>query len=252
MSKITTGTQNYTSNEEKSVRKELHEHFKKSPIPEDQVLSNMALFLNSKDLSRILFMDFLFRQINDVQGVVFDFGTRWGQNAAIFSACRGIYEPFNRHRKIIAFDTFDGFPSVTEKDGDSVLMHPGNVCVTKDYEKYLAKILELHEKDNPLSHIKKHEIVVGDACDKLSEFLKLNPHTIVALAYFDFDIYEPTKKCLELISERLVKGSVVAFDELNDHDSPGETLALMETIGLRNISLKRHPNTSRVSYFVVE
>ena len=57
---------------------------------------------------------------------------------------------------------------------------------------------------------------------------------------------------LELIRPRLVKGSVLGFDELNDPDSPGETLALMETFGLNNIKLRRHRHTSRVSYFVVE
>ena len=70
--------------------------------------------------------------------------------------------------------------------------------------------------------------------------------------YFDFDIYKPTKDCLDLIASRLTKGSVIGFDELNDPDSPGETTALMETFGLRNISLKRYRYASRVSYFIVE
>jgi hypothetical protein len=50
----------------------------------------------------------------------------------------------------------------------------------------------------------------------------------------------------------LVKGSVIGFDELNDPDSPGETVALMEVFGLNNIKLKRYPYASRTSYFVVE
>ena len=45
---------------------------------------------------------------------------------------------------------------------------------------------------------------------------------------------------------------MIGFDELNDPDSPGETLALMEVIGLNNISLKRFKYTSRVSYYIVE
>jgi len=78
------------------------------------------------------------------------------------------------------------------------------------------------------------------------------PAMSVSLAYFDFDLYEPTLKCLQAIRPRLVKGSVVGFDELNDPDSPGETLALMEAYGLNSVRLKRFPNASRVSYFVVE
>ena len=69
------------------------------------------------------------------------------------------------------------------------------------------------------------------------------------MAYFDFDLYEATKECLKAIRPRLVKGSIIGFDELNDPDSPGETLALMEVFGLENVRLKRFPFASRVSYF---
>lgn len=246
------GVNNFESKEEKITRNKMLDLFKNNPVPDDQKLSNLGLFLNSKDLSRILFMDFLYKKSIEVQGVVMDFGTRWGQNASIFSALRGIYEPFNRHKKVVAFDTFAGFPSIHEKDGSSIMMEKGYVTVTDKYEDYLENVLQCQEDDAPLSHINKHEIVVGDAVQKIEEYLQENPHTIISLAYFDFDLYEPTKRCLELIKPRLVKGSVIGFDELNDPDSPGETLALMEVFGLNNIKLKRHPNTSRVSYFIVE
>ena len=225
---------------------------KNSPIPDDQKLENLGLFLNSKNLSRVLFMDFLYRKQIDNQGVIFDFGTRWGNNASIFAACRGIYEPFNRHKKIVAFDTFSGFPSVHEKDGSSDMMREGCVTVTENYDDYLNQILDCQEQDAPLGHIKKYEIVKGDAVNKVEQYLDENPETIISLAYFDFDIYEPTKKCLDLIKPRLTKGSIIGFDELNDHDSPGETIALMESFGLNNIRLKRHRYASRVSYFEVE
>ena len=68
----------------------MHDLLKDCPISDDQLLSNLGLFLESKNLSRILFMDFLFRQIIDVQGVIMEFGTRWGQNMALFEALRGI------------------------------------------------------------------------------------------------------------------------------------------------------------------
>ena len=75
---------------------------------------------------------------------------------------------------------------------------------------------------------------------------------MISLLHLDMDIYEPTKICLEAIKPRLVKGSILGFDELNDPDYPGETQALIEVFGLNNIRLKRYPYTSRTSYFVVE
>ncbi len=242
----------YSSKVEKSSRSVMVELLKKAPIPDDQLLSNLGLFLESKNLSRILFMDHLFRQIIDVQGVVMEFGTRWGQNMALFEALRGIYDPFNRHRKLIAFDTFEGFPSLDEKDGNSEMMEIGQLALSSKYEEYLSSVLRAHESLNPLAHIEKFELCKGDATIAVEKYLEEHQHTIVALAYFDFDLYEPTKKCLELIKPRLTKGSVLGFDELNDPDSPGETLAVMEEIGLNNIRLKRFPHASRVSYCVVE
>lgn len=242
----------YSSESEISTRNEFAKHFKNSPIPDDQILSNMGLFLNSKALSRILFMNHLYEQIVDVMGVIMEFGTRWGPNLGQFVALRGIYEPFNRHRKIIGFDTFAGFPKIDSKDGNSDMMEVGHLTVPEGYKEYLEKVLEIQERDNPLSHIRKFELRAGDATKTLPMYLSENPETIIALAYFDFDVYEPTRICLEAIKPRLVKGSIIGFDELNDPDSPGETLALMEVFGLNNIKLKRYPYASRTSYFVVE
>ena len=242
----------YTNQEEKDFRKNLIKLLKSCPIPEDQILSNLGLYLTSKDLSRILFMDFLFKKIVDVPGVVIEFGTRWGQNIALFSALRGIYDPYNRHRKIIGFDTFSGFLNIKPQDGKSAMMIKGNLSLSKNYYNYLSKIMDLHEKSNPISHIKKYELIKGDAEKELRKYLEKNPETIISLAFFDFDLYSPTKTCLSLIKQHIVRGSILAFDELNDHDSPGETIALAEVFGLNNIKLKRYPYTSRTSYFIVE
>lgn len=242
----------YASDDERTRRDDMVACLKEAPIPADQLLSNIGLFIESKNLARILLMDFLFRQIVDVHGCVMEFGTRWGQNVALFAALRGIYDPFNRHRKIVAFDTFTGFPSIAPEDGAHELMKVGHLRTADGYQRFLDRVLSLHEALNPLDHIKKFELRVGDAVEEVPKYLAERQETIIALAFFDFDIYEPTKKVLETIAPRLTKGSVVAFDELNDPDAPGETLAVMQAVGLNNIRLKRWPHASRVSYFVVE
>jgi hypothetical protein len=246
------GNITYEHNDEKTARYEFLRLFKNCPIPDDELLSNLGLFLNSKNLARILFMHHLYTQIVDIPGIIAEFGTRWGQNLSLFAALRGIYDTFHRHRKIIGFDTFEGFPSIHEKDGTSTLMKQGKLAVPQNYADYLRKIIECQEGDNPLSHIKKYEVIKGDGVAQFEKYLEDHPETIVALAYFDFDIYEPTKKCLELVRPRLVRGSVLGFDELNDPDSPGETVALAEVFGLNNVRLRRFRCTSRVSYFVIE
>jgi len=242
----------FASADELANRESMLQLLQRNPLPPEQLLSNLGLFLESKNLARILFMDFLYRQIVDVQGVIMEFGTHWGQNVAMFAALRGIYEPFNRHRRIVGFDTFTGFPSIAPQDGASDLMQPGRLTTPEGYPDYLRRVLATHEALNPLSHITKFEICAGDAVTELPQYLERHPETVVALAYMDFDLYEPTKRCLEMLRPRLTRGSVIGFDEVNDPDSPGETLALMEAFGLPNVRLKRFPHASRVSYLVVE
>ena len=242
----------YESETEKSKRLEMYKLLKECPIPKEQMLSNLGLFLNSKNLSRVLFMNYIYQLQVNVHGIIIEFGTRWGQNMGLLAALRGIYEPFNRHKKIVAFDTFEGFPEITPEDGNSPMMTKGELALTDNYDQYLSNIIQNIENDNPLAHIKKFELVKGDATKTIHSYLDSHQETIISLAYFDFDLYRPTKECLEAIKPRLTKGSVVAFDELNDSDSPGETLALMEVFGLENVTLKRFPHASRVSYFIVE
>lgn len=242
-------TVTHGDSQEASRRARLVELLRENPLPSNEVLPNIGLFLTSQTLSRLLFMDFLYRQIIPVQGVVIEFGCRWGQNIATFTALRGIYEPFNRLRKIIAFDTFGGFPDTDAKDGPKMVK--GGYSVTENYERYLSEIIQLQEQESPLPHIRKHEIIKGDVMETVGAYFEANPHTIVALAYFDLDIYHPTKACLELIKDKITPGTVLGFDELNDPDTPGETLAFQECLGIRNMAVKRFPYNARTSYVVV-
>lgn len=231
-------------------RNDFLQYLKDTPIPNDELLSNLGLYLNRQTLSRILFMHELYKKIVDVHGVIVEFGVRWGQNLALFESFRGIYEPYNYNRKIIGFDTFAGFPSVDVKDG--VKLSQGDYSVTEHYEEYLEKVLQYHENESPIAHVKKYELVKGDAIVTIDEYLGQYPETIIALAYFDFDIYAPTKKCLQSIRDRLTKGSIIAFDELNCSEFPGETLAMKEVFGLDRYAIKRSPLAPLCSYIVIE
>jgi len=240
------------SEREVSLRQNLVNYFRECPIPENEILGNLSLFINRQNLSQILFINELYERIVGVHGVIMEFGVRWGRNLALYESLRGIYEPFNHNRKIVGFDTFEGFPSVDEKDGRADIIGVGAYNVTQNYYEYLAKIMDYHEQESPISHIKKYELVKGDAVSSIQRYLVDNPHTIVSLAYFDFDIYEPTLACLTAIKDRLTKGSVVGFDELNNRDYPGETLALKEILGLTSYRIRHSRYSPTQSYIVIE
>jgi hypothetical protein len=240
------------SEREVTAREKFLETFKRCPIPENELLSQLGLFMNRQSLSRLLFMNELYQKIINVHGSIVEFGVRWGQNLSLFSSFRGMYEPFNCNRKILGFDTFSGFPSVSSEDGNDPAVAAGAFAVTTDYENYLNEVLAYHETESPLGHIKKYELIKGDATTTVEKYLHDHPETIIALAFFDFDLYEPTKRCLELIKGHVTKGTVIGFDELNCSYWPGETVAVKEALGLDRYAIRRSPLTPWASYIVID
>lgn len=238
---------------EQRTRASFVDLLKDTPIPDNEILQNLGLYLNRKSLSRLLYIHELYQQIIDVHGVVIEFGVRWGQNLALFESFRGMYEPYNYTRKIIGFDTFAGHASIDPKDGKVVAKEKtGAYSVTKGYKKYLEEVLTYHEGESPIPHIQKSELVEGDAVKTINEYLKKHPETIIAFAYFDMGLYKPTKACLEAIQPHLTKGSIIAFDELGKAEYPGETLAFKEVLGFDKYRLRRSRTNSYPSYVVIE
>lgn len=222
----------------------------RTAIPTGELLKNLGLYLSPGALGRILYIYELYRQIVPIQGCIAEFGCRYGQNLALFNALRGLLEPFNRLRKVIGFDTFRGFPSVHQNDGANNSI--GDYSVPDDYESYLDKNLQIIEGMSPLSHLKKYELVSGDASVTVERYIEDNPHTIFALCYFDMDIYKPTRDVLSQVLPKMGRGAILAFDELNDEDMPGETIAVLESFDIRKVTIRRNPLSARTSYIILE
>lgn len=240
----------YTSSFDEETQNNFVEHLKTTPIPKEELLNNLFLFMPRRFLTHLLYLDDIYKRILNVHGVIMEFGVRWGRNLAIFHSLRGIHEPYNYNRKIIGFDTFEGFPNVNEKDGKHV--KNGFFNVTENYDILLNEILDLHQNMSPLSHIKKFDLIKGNASFEVPKYLEDNPETVISLAYFDLDIYQPTKDCLNAIKPHLTKGSIICFDELNDSNHPGETEALKEVFGIERLKIQRTPISGIKSFIIID
>src|SRR6476620_3206404 len=106
VSPIETSTAN---GETYGFRERLREMFVRAPLPVDDRMFNLGLYVRSSLLVKFLVMDDLYRRFKSVPGVLIEFGTWWGQNMVLLENLRAIHEPFNKQRSIIGFDTFDGY-----------------------------------------------------------------------------------------------------------------------------------------------
>lgn len=241
------------SEEQLSARETLVRLYRETPLPVEQLLTNPGLYMRSTILAKILYLNELYTRIVSRPGIVMEFGVWWGQNLALFESFRAVLEPYNYTRKIVGVDTFTGYTKPTEADGSNELVTEGAYSVVENYEEYLTELLEYHERENVMNQVRKFELLKGDAPVVTEEYLKRHPETIIALAYFDMQLYEPTKKCLTAILPHLTRGSVIAMDELNSDEFPGETVAVSEVFGdLRNVNVFRSQFLPDRSYIVIE
>jgi hypothetical protein len=241
-----------SSNEQVAHREILHELFRNHPMPVDQLMVVLGLYMRSSALAKILFLNEMYELILGKPGVIVEFGAWWGQNLVVFENLRAIYEPFNQSRRIIGFDTFRGYPSVSEKDRMSETIKVGGYKVSENYREYLEQLIDYHEKNNVLANIKKHEVVEGDVAETAPRFFAENPETVIALAYFDMALYEPTKACLEAIQPHLVPGSVIMLDEFNSKEYPGETIAFKEMFKGTRYSMRQSRFMTDRTFVIIE
>jgi hypothetical protein len=223
-------------------------HFEHSSGPLTERLAAFPRYADRSSIARFLIRYELFKKVLAVQGSIIECGVYRGAGLFAFAQLAALFEPLNHRRRIIGFDTFSGFPSVTGSDAGSAESRVGGIAGAGERE--MREAVELYDVDRPFRDVPKVHLVPGDFMESGPAFLASNPHLVVALLYIDFDIREPTAKALELFLPRMPAGAVLAFDELNVGEWPGETLGLLDRLDIRRLRLERMPFTA-VSWAVL-
>lgn len=215
-------------------------------------LRNPSKFIPRSDFLRLLVFHDLFKLILDVPGAILECGVHLGGGLMTWAQLSAAYEPINHTRRVVGFDTFSGFADIAVQD---LAEHNAQSVVGGLAAPILADLHEtiaVYDKTRPINHIPRVLLVPGDATTTMPDFLKQNPHSLVALLHLDFDVYRPTRVALETFIERMPRGAVIVFDELNDPHWPGETLALLDTIGIKNLNIRRFPHQPQITYAIID
>jgi macrocin-O-methyltransferase TylF-like protien len=219
-------------------------------------LRDFTKFVPRQTLAAFMAKNEIFKQIVDVHGHILECGVFMGGGLMTWAQLSAIYEPYNHTRRIVGFDTFAGFPGLAEQDttaGDaSVSFAKVGGLEVQGIEDDIRQAVSFYDLNRPLGHIERVELVKGDAEQTIPAYLEDNKHTVVALLYLDFDLFEPTVAAIRTFLPRMPKGAVLAFDELNQKYWPGETLAVLESAGIRNLRIRRFPFTPQISYAVLD
>ena len=179
--------------------------------------------MNRISLSKILFYKEIIDKVTDIPGCILELGIQWGATTSLLYNLTSIQEPFNFRRKIVGFDTFEGFPSSSINELEKSLGWKKNALSTdSNVQAMIENSLELHQNFSAMPHMKKYELVKGDVIETLPKWFESNPCETVALCIFDMDLGIPTKKALEEILKHTQKGSILVFDEYSHPLFPDE------------------------------
>ena len=219
-----------------------------SPFSNLERLRNFSLYAPRQDLANFLIRYEIFKRVLSIQGSVIECGVLRGGGLMAWAQFSAILEPTNHQRRIVGFDTFSGFPKISEHDraSESTQARRGGLAV--DSYHHLQECIQLFDRNRFIGHIPKVELVRGNATRTIPQYLKKNPQLVISLLYLDFDIYEPTLAALKHFLPRMPKGAVIAFDQLNSKDWHGESTAVLETLNLRNYRIERCPFGSAISF----
>lgn len=236
---------------EDQVSKNIEQIFDDCSDPVSVKLENFPKYVRRQHLKRFLAMYEIFKLALPVKGSIVECGVFKGFGVMGWAKLSTMLEPENLTRRIYGFDSFAGFPSTSEKD-DNAIMNPVEGGLRADsYEELQALIVE-YDRDRFLGHINKVNLIKGDVCQTIPEFIDKNPHLMVSLLFLDLDLYEPTKVAIKNFLPRMPRGAVIAFDELDNPLWPGETLALLETAGIGKLELRRLEWDPYISYAVLQ
>ncbi len=213
--------------------------FNRNPESWEKKLENFPKYVRRQNLTRFLALYEIYKMILPVKGSIVECGVFRGFGTMSWAKLSAILEPVNLTRRIYGFDSFSGFPSLSDVDKVGLAAGVSVGDLYADSEQELKELAAINDSTRFLGHIPKVNLIRGDATQTIPLFVQETPHLLISLLFLDFDLYEPTKTALEMLVPRMPKGAVLAFDELDNPLWPGETLAMLEKCGAGNLRIQR-------------
>ena len=183
----------------------------------------------------------IYEQITHLPGDILEFGVYKGASFMRLLAFRDLME-CEDSRKVIGFDAFGKFPNDVQLKSDKEFITSfegnGGLGISKED---LTELIRL-------KNISNFELIKGNILDTLPLYLEQNPHTKVALLHIDVDVYEPTKRILELLWDRLVTSGILMLDDYATVE--GETRAVDEFFRDKKVTINKPPFYKVPSYII--
>lgn len=151
-------------------------------------------------------------EINRLEGAFVECGVWKGGCAAVMAY---VTKKYGSNRELHLFDSFEGLPHPTEKDGEKVFRYMANVEKGKYASRYKCEgtvdmVRELFERKLRMADAAVHfhkgwfKETIPQQKEKIGK---------IAILRLDGDWYESTQICLEQLYDNVVSGGFVVIDD---------------------------------------
>lgn len=217
---------------ERRQRERLEQLFETTDLSVFERFRNFPVFTPRLNLARFLAHYELFKQVVDLPGVIIDLGVFRGASTFTWAKLCEIFCPTDVRKVVYGFDTFAGFPSLSQEDGQPDAAQDvvaGGYFGGAGVEADLRQAAAAMDEDRHLAHRPRIEFVVGDVCATIPSFVERKGNGLrIALLNLDVDLYEPTRVALEHFVPQMVPGGIIVLDEYAVDTFGGESKAVDE------------------------
>lgn len=194
----------------------------------EELRQNFPAYTSRILITRFLAYYELFKLIQTKPGWIVECGIYRGFSFFSLGKFLEIFCMGDKTRKILGFDSFEGFSELTPEDGgeDSSVTRMKGGTNPSEYLDDFMQLLALNNLDAFAPWAERMHVVKGDARQTIPDYVKEHPGLRISLLHIDIDIYEPVSVALENLYPLVVPGGVIVLDEYAHQDWPGESSAL--------------------------
>ena len=175
--------------------------------------------------------------LHNVNGEIVECGFGRGRSFALLSYIAQVQD-----RQIYGFDSFSGFPKITNFDKSKRNPQVGEWSIRSERE---ARKFVDDLGYSSFASLRSH--IFNSSC------VNPIPKIPIAFLHIDLDLYEGYESALKLFYEQVVTGGVIFFDEYNAEAWPGATKAVDEFVTRFNLEIQEcNGKTGLAKYFVIK
>jgi len=217
---------------ERLQREALEELYETSELSVFEMFRNFPVFTPRYNIARFLSHYELFKKVIELPGVIIDLGVYRGASTFTWAKLCEIFCPTDARKVVYGFDTFEGFPALSEEDGLEDVeqdVRAGGYFGGISAERDLSLAQQAMNHDRHLKHLNRIEFIKGNVVDTIPQFVASKGNGLkIALLNLDLDLYEPTKVALEYLTPQIVEGGIIILDEYAVDTFGGESKAVDE------------------------